>query len=384
MLQNRTIYLPPVSMIGPGALEDLKAELKSLKYKKALLVTDKVLVELGVAQQVIDLIDEAGLACVVFDEVKPNPTTKNVNDGLAVLQENECDLIVTLGGGSPQDCGKAVGILSTNGGDIKNYEGVNLSENASLPIVAINTTAGTASEVTINYVITDEERQIKMVMVDKNCLVSIAVNDPKLMLGKPASLTAATGMDALTHAIEAYVTAGAYRWTDVLALESIKLISASLPKAVEDGSDLEARSMMAWGQFVAGQSFSNAGLGFVHSMAHQLGGMYNTPHGVANAVLLPHVERYNISECAGKLKDVAEAMGGDVSGMSDEAGANAAIAAIEALSKRVGIPSGIEALGAKKEDFALMATNALADICASGNPKEVSHSDAIAIYEAAF
>lgn len=371
-------------MIGPGALSDLQAELTSSKYENALLVTDKVLVELGVAQKVIDLITAAGLKCTVFDDVKPNPTTKNVNDGLVALKENNCDVIITLGGGSPQDCGKAVGILATNGGDIKSYEGVHLSVNKSLPIIAINTTAGTASEVTINYVITDEERQVKMVMVDKNCLVSIAVNDPELMLGKPASLTAATGMDALTHAIEAYVTAGAYRWTDVLALESIKLIAEGLPKAVADGSDLEARSLMAWGQFVAGQSFSNAGLGFVHSMAHQLGGMYNTPHGVANAVLLPHVERFNIPECAAKLKDVAEAMGVDVAGMSNEEGANAAIVAIETLSKKVGIPSGIEALGAKKEDFELMATNALADICAGGNPRQVSHADAVAIYEAAF
>lgn len=384
MLQNRTIYLPPVSMIGPGALNDLKAELQSSEYENALLVTDKVLVELGVAQKVIDLIEAAGLSCAIFDDVMPNPTTKNVNDGLAVLQDKKCDVIITLGGGSPQDCGKAIGILSTNGGDIKSYEGVNLSKKASLPIIAINTTAGTASEVTINYVITDEERHIKMVMVDKNCLVSIAVNDPELMVGKPAALTAATGMDALTHAIEAYVTAGAYRWTDVLALESIKLISEGLPKAVKDGKDLEARSMMAWGQFVAGQSFSNAGLGFVHSMAHQLGGMYNTPHGVANAVLLPHVERFNIPECAAKLKDVAEAMGVDVTGMTDEEGANAAISAIEALSKEVGIPSGLEELGASKSDFDVMATNALADICAGGNPREVTHSDAVAIYEAAF
>lgn len=383
MLQNRTIYLPPVSMIGPGALADLKEELKSSKYKNALLVTDKVLVELGVAKKITDMITEANLACTVFDDVMPNPTTKNVEDGLAVLKANNCDVIITLGGGSPQDCGKAVGILATNGGDIKDYEGVHLSKEKALPIIAINTTAGTASEVTINYVITDTDRQVKMVMVDKNCLVSIAVNDPELMLGKPAALTAATGMDALTHAIEAYVTQGAYRWSDVLALEAIKLITEGLPKAVKDGSDLEARSLMAWGQFVAGQSFSNCGLGFVHSMAHQLGGMYNTPHGVANAVLLPHVERFNIPACAGKLKNVAEAMGVDVAGMSDEEGANAAIAAIEALSKEVGIPSGIAALGAKKEDFDTMATNALADICAGGNPREASHADAVAIYEAA-
>lgn len=370
-------------MIGPGALSDLQVELKGSKFQNALLVTDNVLVELGVAQKVIDVIDNAGLQCTVFDQVKPNPTTKNVEAGLEVLKANACDVIITLGGGSPQDCGKAIGILATNGGDIKSYEGVHKSAEKALPIVAINTTAGTASEVTINYVITDVERQVKMVMVDKNCLVSIAVNDPELMLGKPAALTAATGMDALTHAIEAYVTQGAYRWSDVLALESIKLISEGLPKAVKNGSDLEARSMMAWGQFVAGQAFSNCGLGFVHSMAHQLGGLYDTPHGVANAVLLPHVERFNIEACAPKLKDVAQAMGVDVAGMSDLEGANAAIAAIEALSKEVGIPASLSELGVKEKDFELMAKNALADACAPGNPRAVTLEDTVAIFKAA-
>ena len=250
-------------------------------------------------------------------------------------------------------------------------------------MIAINTTAGTASEVTINYVITDIERHIKMVMVDKNCLVSIAVNDPKLMLGKPAALTAATGMDALTHAIETYVTKGAFGWSDALALEAIKLISQSLEIAVVDGQNLEARSKMAWGQFIAGQAFSNAGLGFVHSMAHQLGGMYDMPHGVANAILLPHVEQFNIPACAHKLKKVARAMGVGVLEMSDTQGANAAISAIKALSKSVGIPSGLKELGVKEEDFAEMAKNALADVCTGGNPREVTLEDTIAIYKAA-
>ncbi|MCT4645947.1 MAG: iron-containing alcohol dehydrogenase, partial [Carboxylicivirga sp.] len=220
-------------------------------------------------------------------------------------------------------------------------------------------------------------------MVDKNCLVSIAVNDPELMMGKPAALTASTGMDALTHAIEAYVTKGAFRWSDTLALEAIKLISESLEAAVKNGNDLEARSKMAWGQFVAGQSFSNAGLGFVHSMAHQLGGVYNMPHGVANAVLLPHVERFNIPQCAAKLKDVAGAMGVDTTGMTDQEGAEAAIKAIESLSKAVGIPSGLKELGVKEESIELMAENALKDVCAGGNPIDVTKEDAVAIYKAA-
>lgn len=383
MLQNRRIYLPPLSMIGPGALNDLAEELKSLPYKKALFVTDKVLMQIGVAESVLKVLESSNIKTIVFDDVKPNPTVKNVNNGLELLKENDCDFIITLGGGSPQDCGKAIGILATNGGNIEDYEGIHLSKHVSLPIIAINTTAGTASEVTINYVITDEKLHKKMVMVDKNCLVSIAVNDPELMLGKPADLTAATGMDALTHAIETYVTKGAFEWSDVLALEAIKLISKSLEKAVHNGQDLEARNQMAWGQFIAGQAFSNAGLGYVHSMAHQLGGVYDLPHGVANAVLLPYVEKFNIPECAPKLKKVAEAMGVDVSEMNDTEGANAAIEAIKNLSKVVGIPSGLKELGVKEKDFELMSKNALDDVCTGGNPREVTLSDTIGIYEAA-
>ncbi|WP_158837210.1 iron-containing alcohol dehydrogenase [Polaribacter sp. L3A8] len=383
MLQNRRIYLPPLSLIGPGALNDLGEELKSLPYKKALFVTDKMLVKIGVAEKVIEVMEASNIEVVVFDNVQPNPTTQNVNNGLKLLKDQNCDFIITLGGGSPQDCGKAIGILATNGGDIKDYDGVHLSKHKSLPIIAINTTAGTASEVTINYVITDEKRHIKMVMVDKNCLVSIAVNDPVLMLGKPAALTAATGMDALTHAIETYVTKGAFGWSDALALEAIKLISQSLEIAVVDGKNLEARSKMAWGQFIAGQAFSNAGLGYVHSMAHQLGGMYDLPHGVANAILLPHVEQFNIPACAHKLKRVARAMGVGVLEMSDTQGANAAIAAIKALSKSVGIPKGLKELGVKEEDFEEMAKNALLDVCTGGNPREVTLEETFAIYKAA-
>jgi len=383
MLQNRRIYLPPLSLIGPGALNDLGEELKDLPYQKALFVTDKILVKLGVAQKVIEVMEASNIEVILFDDVQPNPTTKNVNNGLKLLKDNNCDFILTLGGGSPQDCGKAIGILATNGGDIKDYNGIHLSKHKSLPIIAINTTAGTASEVTINYVITDEERHIKMVMVDKNCLVSIAVNDPELMLGKPAALTAATGMDALTHAIETYVTKGAFGWSDALALEAIKLISQSLEIAVVDGKNLEARSKMAWGQFIAGQAFSNAGLGYVHSMAHQLGGMYDLPHGVANAILLPHVEQFNIPACAHKLKRVARAMGVGVLEMSDTQGANAAISAIKALSKSVGIPTGLKELGVKEDDFEEMAKNALLDVCTGGNPREVTLEDTIAIYKAA-
>ncbi len=384
MLEKRRIYLPPLSLVGPGVIADLAEEIKDLASEKVLIVTDKILNELGVVKKVTDLLDAQSVNYVIYDEVKPNPTCENVNTGLSVFKENNCDFILTIGGGSPQDCGKAIGILATNGGDIKDYEGINISKKKATPTAAINTTAGTASEVTINYVITDEERKVKMVMVDKNCLVSIAVNDPELMLNKPAPLTAATGMDALTHAVEAYVTAGAFHWSDHMAIYAIQLISESLRDAVKDGSNLEARSKMAWAQFIAGQAFSNCGLGFVHSAAHQLGGLYNTPHGVANAVLLPHVERFNMSACPEKFAKIAEAMGVDISKMTEMEAAEAALDAISQLSKDVGIPSGIKELGAKPEDFDLMAKNALADVCTGGNPKEVSFEDAVAIYSAAF
>ena len=380
---SRRIYLPPLSIVGPDSLKELEEELKSRGYNKALLVTDEMLVKIGLAANVEDVLKAAALDYVIYSEVKQNPNVDNVNDGLAILKENGCDCIITLGGGSPQDCGKAIGILATNGGNIEDYEGIHVSKKKSLPIIAINTTAGTASEITINYVITDEKRKVKMVMVDKNCLVDIAVNDPILMLNKPASLTAATGMDALTHAIEAYVTVGAFEWSDTLALKAIKLIGESLRDAVKDGSNVEARSKMAWGQFIAGQAFSNCGLGYVHSMAHQLGGIYDLPHGVCNAVLLPYVEEFNAPVCGDKFRDVAEALGTDTAGMNTEEANKAAIEAIKQLSKDVGIPAGLKELGVKEEDVELMAKNALLDVCKGGNPREVTLEDTIALYKAA-
>ncbi len=383
MNTSRKIYLPPLSIVGPDSLKELKDEFISRGYKKALLVSDKVLVEMGLAASVEAILKEAELDYILYNDVNQNPTVDNVNGGLEALQDNACDCIVTLGGGSPQDCGKAIGILATNGGAIEDYEGIHVSKKKSLPIIAINTTAGTASEITINYVITDEKRKVKMVMVDKNCLVDIAVNDPLLMLNKPAALTAATGMDALTHAIEAYVTAGAFEWSDALALKAIKLIGESLRDAVKDGSNVEARSKMAWGQFIAGQAFSNCGLGYVHSMAHQLGGFYNLPHGVCNAILLPHVEAFNADACGDKFRDVAEAMGVETKGMSTEEANAAAISAIRKLSADVGIPSGLKELGVDEKDIELMSKNALLDVCAGGNPKTVTFEDTVSIYTAA-
>lgn len=380
----KRIYLPPCSLIGPNALNELKEDLRNSSYNQVLFVTDPILVQIGLAAKVETILKEAGLKYLIFDQVKQNPTVANVNDGLKVYQDNNCDAIITLGGGSPQDCGKAIAILATNGGNIEDYEGIHKSAKKSAPLIAINTTAGTASEITINYVITDEKRQVKMVMVDKNCLVDIAVNDPVLMVDMPKGLTAATGMDALTHAVEAYVTAGAFDWSDTLALKAIKLIGESLRDAVNDGQNMEARSKMAWGQFIAGQAFSNCGLGYVHSMAHQLGAVYDLPHGVCNAVLLPYVEEFNAPVCGDKFRDVAEALGVDTTGMSTEEANNAAISAIKKLSADVGIPSGLKELGVKREDFEMMAKKALADVCTGGNPRLVNLEETVEIYEAAY
>jgi alcohol dehydrogenase len=384
MEQAKRIYLPPINLIGPGALNELKSDLQSSKFNKVLLVTDSILVEIGIAKKVEVILMESNLDYIIYDSVKQNPTVQNVNVGLEAYLQNSCDCIITLGGGSPQDCGKAIAILATNGGSIEDYEGIHVSEKKSAPLIAINTTAGTASEITINYVITDEKRKVKMVMVDKNCLVDIAVNDPLLMLNMPAGLTAATGMDALTHAVEAYVTAGAFDWSDNLALHSIKLISESLKDAVKDGQNVDARNKMAWGQFTAGQAFSNCGLGYVHSMAHQLGGFYDLPHGVCNAILLPHVEKFNAPACGDKFRDIAEAMGVNTKGMTTQEANDAAIDAIKKLSIAVGIPAGLKELGVKESDFEVMAKNALLDVCTGGNPKAVTLEETIEIYKAAY
>jgi alcohol dehydrogenase len=375
--------MPSISLLGPGVLQDIGDEIKNFRCSKALIVSDAILTNLGITKKLMDVLDGAGLQYALFDDVQANPTCANVHHGLRILKEQCCEIIISLGGGSPQDCAKAISILATNGGDIKDYEGISQSKNKGLPVVAINTTAGTASDVTINYVITDEERKVKMVMVDKNCLAMMAVNDPELMLAKPADLTAATGMDALTHAIEAYLTKGAYPLTDALALESIRLIAKSLNEAVHNGNDVKARNMMAHGSFVAGMSFSNCGLGAVHALAHQLGGIYNLPHGVCNAILLPEVMKFNLPFCQDKMAKIAEAMGVNTDGMSQYQAANAAIASVEELSAKVSIPKGLKELGVKEASLSSMAEMALIDPCAPGNPRDMKLKDAINIYQAA-
>ncbi|WP_187261234.1 iron-containing alcohol dehydrogenase [Pontibacter beigongshangensis] len=379
----RRIYWPAINLIGPGAVRDIGIEIKKLGLRRLLLVTDKVLRAVGIVQKVTDVLDNAGISYVIFDDVKPNPTTRNVKDGLKVYQTSSCDGIVSVGGGSPQDAAKAIGILFTNGGDITQYEGIGKSMKKSVPLIAVNTTAGTASEVTINYVITDEVRKIKMVIVDPNSLATVAVNDPELMLGKPAGLTAATGMDALTHAIEAYITKGAFRLSDTLALEAIKLIGESLETAVQDGKNLEARSKMAWASYIAGLSFSNCGLGIVHSMAHQLGSEYDLPHGVANALLLPFVSEYNAEVCPEKFRNIAIALGRDVEGLTVEEASQQAITALKEMAEKLQIPKLAET-PFKPEDIERLSEQAFADVCTGGNPKTVTVPDIMAIFRKAY
>lgn len=371
MLAVRKIYWPALNIVGPGALSEGIQEIAKMNLGKALIVTDKGIIEAQIIDDVTKKLTENNLEFAIFSEVSPNPTVKNVNEGLELLKKENCDYIISLGGGSPQDAAKAIGILATNGGDIRDYNGVSLSKNKSLPIIAINTTSGTASEVTINYVITDEEKKVKMVIVDSNSLATISINDPELMLKKPKQLTAATGMDALTHAVEAYTTLGAYRLSDILTLESIKIIGESLENAVENGEDLEARSKMAWGSFIAGLAFSNCGLGIVHSMAHQLGSEYNLPHGVANAILLPEVVEYNLSSNYKKFKEIAEALGENVKLLSDEEGAKKAVEAIRKLSNKIDIPK-LKDTKFNLEDIQKLSNQAFNDICTGGNPKQVT------------
>ncbi|AYO39402.1 MULTISPECIES: L-threonine dehydrogenase [Serratia] len=378
-----TFFIPSVNMIGSGCLDQAAKTLKQQGLRQALIVTDKVLNNIGVVAQVQQLLAAQQIESCVYDGTHPNPTTLNVKQGLALLQEHQCDCVISLGGGSPHDCAKGIALLATNGGDIKDYEGVDRSAKPQLPMIAINTTAGTASEMTRFCIITDEARHIKMAIVDKHVTPILSVNDPHLMAGMPKGLTAATGMDALTHAIEAYVSSAANPITDACALKAVTMIAESLRDAVADGSNMQARENMAYAQFLAGMAFNNASLGYVHAMAHQLGGFYDLPHGVCNAVLLPHVQEFNASVCASRLKDIAAAMGLDVSYLNDQQGAAACIAAIRLLAQDVGIPAGLRDLQVKEQDLDTLATNALKDACGFTNPIQATHAQIVAIFRAA-
>src|SRR5690554_515350 len=377
-------FMPSVNLIGEGAVEQACDHAKQAGFTQGLIVTDKPLVELGYAAQLQQLLADRGVKSCIYDGVQPNPTTSNVEAGLAQLKEHNCDFLLSLGGGAPHDCAKAIALVASNGGDIRDYEGVDQSAKPQLPLISINTTAGTASEITRFCIITDENTHIKMAIIDKHVTPILSVNDPALMKNMPAGLTAATGMDALTHAVEAYVSTAANAITDACALKAVTIIANNLATAVKDGTNMAARDQMAYAQLLAGMAFNNASLGYVHAMAHQLGGFYDLPHGVCNAVLLPHVQRFNSQVAAGRLKDVAAAMGIDVQGMNDDEGAKACIAAIEALAKEVGIPAGLKDLKVKEEDFAELATNAMKDACGLTNPIQPTHEQVVGIFAAAY
>lgn len=381
-MTNRMI-LNETSWFGRGAVNELVPEVLRRGYGKALIVTDAQLVSCGIVEKVTSKLDAAELEYQIFDEVMPNPTIAVVQRGLAAFDASGADYLIAIGGGSPQDTCKAIGIISANPEfeDVRSLEGVSPTHSQSVPILAIPTTAGTAAEVTINYVITDEENRRKFVCVDPHDIPLVAFIDADMMDGMPASLKAATGVDALTHAIEGYITRGAWELTDTLHLKAIEIIARSLRNSV--AGQPEAVEDMALGQYVAGMGFSNVGLGLVHGMAHPLGAFYNTPHGVANAILLPHVMRYNAAYTGEKYRQIAQAMGGDVAHATLEQAREAAIQAVEALNRDVGIPASLKEVGAREEDISDLAQAAFDDVCTGGNPREAKLEEIKALYRQA-
>ena len=376
-------FIPSVTLLGVGAAKEAGTQAKALGATNLLIVTDAGLLKFGVADQIKKLVVDAGLKAVIYPGSEPNPTDKNVRDGVKVYKENNCDGIISLGGGSSHDCGKGIGLMIANGGDIRDFEGVNKSTKPLPPFLAINTTAGTASEMTRFCIITNSDTHVKMAIVDWRVTPSVAIDDPLLMVGMPPGLTAATGMDALTHAVEAYVSTIANPITDACALMAIKLIADYLRPAVANGTNLEARDKMAYAEYLAGMAFNNASLGYVHSMAHQLGGFYNLPHGICNAILLPEVCAYNKIACPQRFADIAVAMGENIAGLAPVDAADVAIAAIRKISKDVGIPSGLAELGVKEADFEVMATNAKKDACQLTNPRLANLQQVMGMFAAA-
>jgi alcohol dehydrogenase len=375
-------FIPTVTLMGIGAHKEIGKQIKTLGGKKPFICTDQGIVDAGILDKIVQVIQkDCQVEPVVYKGTKPNPTDTNVHEGLELFEKNKCDLIISLGGGSPHDCGKGIGIVATNGGNIREYEGVDKSSKAMPPFIAVNTTAGTASEMTRFCIITDTSRKVKMAIVDWRVTPNVAIDDPLLMVGMPPGLTAATGMDALTHAIEAYVSTIATPVTDACALKAIDLISRYLRSAVANGGDMEARDKMCYAQYLAGMAFNNASLGHVHAMAHQLGGFYDLPHGICNAILLPHVERFNMIAKVDKFADIAMAMGENIEGLSSRAAADVALEAIQTLSKDIGIPAGLSELGVKEEDLKVMAENAQKDACGLTNPRCPNLQDVIQIYK---
>lgn len=378
--QVYNFYIPAITKMGIGAVKELGPSAQYLKGTKALLVTDKGMADLGVADKMKHLLEADGVQCVIFSGAEPNPTDLNVRAGIKVYRENSCDMLVSLGGGSSHDCAKGIGILANNEGDIRDFAGVETFKNPLPPFIAINTTAGTASEMTSFAVITNSDIHVKMVFASARIPPAIAINDPALMVGLPPSLTASTGMDALTHAVEAYVAALANPVTDACAIAAIRLVAEYLPQAVANGSNLEARDKMAYAEYLAGMAFSNAGIGIVHAMAHQPGALLNKPHGVCNAILLPHGCSFNLIACPQRYADIAQAMGVDTTGLMPMEAAERGVEAIRKLSAAVGIPAGLSEIGVKTSDIPALAENAIKDICCLFNPRTIKLEDLARLY----
>ena len=381
MILNETSYF------GAGCREAIATEAGRRGFKKAFFVTDKDLIRFHVADKVVEVFEKAGIPYEIYSDVKAIPTIANVQNGVAAFKASGADFIVALGGGSSIDSAKGIGIVVNypEFADVRSLEGVADTHHKAVPTFALPTTAGTAAEVAINYVIIDEAATKKMVGVDPNDIPSVAIVDPELMYSMPKGLTAATGMDALTHAIESYITPGAWVMSDMFELKAIEMIAKNLKAAVNNGSDPVAREAMSQAQYIAGMGFSNVGLGIVHSMAHPLGAHYDTPHGVANALLLPYVMEYNAeSPAAPKYLDIAKAMGVDTTGMSEAEGVKAAVEAVRQLSLSIGIPQKLHEIGVKEEDLHQLAIDAFNDVCTGGNPRPTSVEDIEALYHKAF
>ena len=384
---SERFILNETSYFGKGAREELAGEIQKRGFKKVFLVSDKSLVEAGVTAKVEEVLNKAGVPYDLYDEIKPNPTIKNVLDGVDACKASKADLIVAVGGGSSIDTAKGISIVMTNPdrADIKSLNGASNTVNKGMPLIALPTTAGTAAEVTINYVITDEDAKIKMVCVDPNDIPIVAIIDSELMASMPKSLAAATGMDALTHAVEGYITLAHNDMSDMFHMQAIKMIFKYLPLAVND-KDPVAIEKMGMAQYIAGMGFSNVGLGIVHSMAHQLGAVYDTPHGIANAMLLPTVMRFNGEDpaTAGRFREILVNIGRpDAEHLNDQDVINTFVWMISELSKAVGITTTIKDYGAKEEDFEMLAEKAMNDPCKPGNPREVTKEDFIELFRKA-
>ncbi|MGN1371942.1 MAG: lactaldehyde reductase [Candidatus Coprovivens sp.] len=382
-MANRMIF-NETSYFGWGAREVIIDEIKKRKFKRALVVTDETLLNVGVADKVLTLLNENNIVYDLFSDVKPNPTISNVKKGLKIARKYHCDYVIAVGGGSVIDAAKAIAIVVNNPEfkDIKSLVGVADTKERCLPIIALPTTAGTAAEVTINYVITDEDAVVKLVCVDPNDIPVLSIIDTELMAGMPVATAAATGLDALTHAMECYITKGAWEMSDMFALKAMELIYKNLESAVNKNQD--AMDKMALAQYVAGMGFSNVGLGIVHSMAHQLGAVYDTPHGVANALLLPYILEYNGEVCPDRFRDMGKAFGLDMNGLSDEEAVKKVASAVRDLAIRLNIPQHISDIGGKEDDIPMLAKKALEDPCTGGNPRETSYDDFVELFRIAF